>query len=65
MAHVLSAYEWETSAGKSAGKKARGRGINSLELFNDGSRWWISAVTWEEERPNNPIPKEFLSIRKK
>jgi hypothetical protein len=60
MAQVFSAYEWETTAGK----KERGRGVNSLELFNDGTRWWISAVTWEEERPNNPIPKEFLSTRK-
>jgi hypothetical protein len=60
MAHVFSTYEWETTAGK----KERGRGVNSLELFNDGARWWISAVTWEEERPNNPIPKELLSIRK-
>ena len=60
MAHVFSTYEWETTAGK----KERGRGVNSLELFNDGTRWWISAVTWEEERPNNPIPKEFLSKKK-
>jgi hypothetical protein len=60
MAHVFSTYEWETTAGQ----KARGRGVNSLELFNDGARWWISAVTWDEERPNNPIPKEFLSIKK-
>lgn len=60
MAHVFSAYEWETSAGR----RERGRGINSLELFYDGARWWISAVTWDEERPNNPIPKELLSGRK-
>jgi hypothetical protein len=60
MAHVFSTYEWETTIGQ----KARGRGVNSLELFNDGTRWWISAVTWDEERPNNPIPKEFLSKKK-
>lgn len=60
IAHIFSAYEWETTAGK----KARGRGVNSLELYNDGTRWWISTVTWEEERPNNPIPKELLSKKK-
>lgn len=56
IAHVFSSYEFFTED-----KKESGRGINSLELFWDGTRWWISAVTWEEERPNNPIPKEFLS----
>jgi hypothetical protein len=56
IAHVFSTYEYSTS-GK---KKMTGRGINSIEMFFDGKRWWISSVTWEEERPNNPIPKEFL-----
>lgn len=55
IAHVFSVYEWHTED-----KKEKGRGVNSIELFFDGTRWWISAVTWEEERPNNPIPKEFL-----
>lgn len=55
IAHVFSVYEFTTED-----KKVKGRGINSIELFWDGSRWWISAVTWDEERPGNPIPKEFL-----
>jgi hypothetical protein len=55
VAHVFSAYEFTTSD-----KKLSGRGVNSIELFWDGSRWWISAVSWDEERPDNPIPKEFL-----
>jgi hypothetical protein len=56
MAQIFSTYEYSTS-GKT---KMSGRGINSIEMFFDGKRWWISAVTWDEERPNNPIPKEFL-----
>lgn len=60
IAHVFSVYEFSTEDGK-----AKGRGINSIELFWDGARWWISAVTWDEERPNNPIPKEFLPKGKK
>lgn len=58
LAHVFSTYEFETTADKN--KKMSGRGVNSIELFWDGTRWWISAVTWDEERPDNPIPKEFL-----
>lgn len=55
LAHVFSVYEYET-----ADKKSKGRGINSVEMFFDGKRWWISAVTWDEERENNKITKEFL-----
>lgn len=60
IAHVFSVYEFSTEDGK-----AKGRGINSIELFWDGTRWWISAVSWDEERANNPIPKEFLPKGKK
>ena len=59
IAHVFSAYEFTTED-----KKTKGRGINSIELFWDGTRWWISAVTWDEERPANPIPKEFFNNKK-
>lgn len=56
MAHVFSTYE--------ARNKIDGpiiaRGINSIQLYFDGARWWITAAMWDDERPDNPIPKEFL-----
>lgn len=55
IAHVFSTYEFTTDDGKE-----KGRGVNSIELYWDGTRWWISFASWDEERPNNPIPKEFL-----
>ena len=55
IAHVFSVYEFSTADGKE-----KGRGVNSIELFWDGTRWWISAASWDEERAGNPIPKEFL-----
>ncbi len=36
------------------------RGINSLQLYHDGERWWISTITWEDEQNDNPIPDEYL-----
>lgn len=60
LAHVFSAYEWETTGEK----KEKARGVNSIELYWDGTRWWISAVSWDEERPDNPIPKELLKKQK-
>jgi hypothetical protein len=35
------------------------RGINSIQLFWDGHRWWILQIYWDAERPNNPLPPEF------
>ncbi|HMA24942.1 MAG TPA: hypothetical protein VKP00_13130, partial [Gemmatimonadaceae bacterium] len=37
-----------------------GRGINSIQLFNDGTRWWVVGVLWDNERPDRPIPAVFL-----
>ncbi|HYL69024.1 MAG TPA: hypothetical protein VEX69_07655 [Candidatus Limnocylindria bacterium] len=36
------------------------RGINSFQLFFDGTRWWVVTVFWQAETADNPIPKEFL-----
>ena len=36
-----------------------GHGIDNLELFWDGHRWWITHVTIAEIRPDHPLPKEF------
>jgi len=34
-------------------------GINSIQVVNDGQRWWVASVVWDTERPNNPIPPEY------
>ena len=35
------------------------RGINSIQLFWDGQRWWIMSIFWDSERPNNPLPAAY------
>jgi hypothetical protein len=35
------------------------RGINSFQLFWDGTRWWIMSIVWDDERPDSPLPKEM------
>lgn len=60
IAHVFSTYEYNNDA-----MTDKGRGVNSIELFWDGARWWISSASWDDERPNNPIPKEFLPAERK
>lgn len=36
------------------------RGINSIQLLNDGQRWWIINIYWTQESVENPIPDEYL-----
>ena len=56
IAHAFSTYE--SYRGDETAPFARG--INSIQLLNDGSRWWIVTIFWEGERPDNPIPERFL-----
>jgi len=56
IAHVFSTYAFR----RTADGPVLGRGVNSIELFWDGTRWWIAGATWDGERPDNPIPAEFL-----
>ncbi|MGH9495110.1 MAG: hypothetical protein ACRD3B_08945 [Candidatus Sulfotelmatobacter sp.] len=59
IAHVFSTYETRAKSGGAV----TGRGINSLELFYDGKRWWIASVCWDDERPDNPISPDYLPKR--
>jgi hypothetical protein len=36
------------------------RGINSIQLFNDGKRWWIVNIYWQQESAENRIPEKYL-----
>ncbi|WP_299122405.1 hypothetical protein [uncultured Winogradskyella sp.] len=36
------------------------RGINSIQLLNDGKRWWVINIYWMQESEENPIPEEYL-----
>ena len=58
---VFSTYESRHSP---SDEKPFERGINSIQLLRDGSRWWIASVAWDAERPDNPLPKEYLPAAK-
>jgi len=55
--HRFSTYE---SRMRAEDPKPFARGINSIQLLNDGQRWWVVTVFWDAERPNNPIPAKYL-----
>lgn len=58
---VFSTYESRRSPSDAAPFE---RGINSIQLVNDGKRWWIASVVWDAERPANPIPAQYLPVAK-
>ena len=57
IAHVWSTYESRHDPNDA---EPFMRGINSIQLFNDGSRWWILSIYWQHESRQHAIPEEYL-----
>jgi hypothetical protein len=55
--HVWSTYESRNTV---AGPVID-RGINSIELFYDGTRFWITSWSFDSETKQHQIPKEYLT----
>ncbi len=54
--HVWSTYESK----KTAEGTVEDRGINSIELYFDGTRFWILSWFFDTENKDRPIPKKYL-----
>jgi hypothetical protein len=57
IAHIFSTYESRHTADEA---KPFQRGINSIQLMNDGTRWWIVTIFWQGEDEKNPLPEKYL-----
>lgn len=57
MAHAFSSYESKRSPDDAEPFQ---RGINSMQLLNDGERWWFVTIYWDAERTGTPIPERYL-----
>lgn len=55
--HIFSTYE---SYRSESDEEPFTRGINSIQLMNDGERWWVVNIYWTGERKDNPIPAKYL-----
>ena len=55
--HRFSTYESRRAASDAT---PFARGINSIQLLNDGKRWWVVTVYWAGERPDARIPDIYL-----
>lgn len=56
--HLFSAY---AAKRKKEEEKPFMRGINSIQLWNDGKRWWIVSIFWQAETPDNLVPEKYLN----
>jgi hypothetical protein len=57
MVHVWSTYSGTVAA---PNQPPPPRGINSIQLSNDGTRWFIVNIFWESESARNPLPAKYL-----
>lgn len=57
IAHAFSTYE---SRHAPEDAKPFQRGINSIQLMNDGKRWWIVTIFWQGEDEKTPLPEKYL-----
>lgn len=60
VAHAFSTYESRREADD---PEPFQRGINSIQLMNDGDRWWIVNILWRGESPGLTIPERYLPDR--
>ncbi len=59
--HVFTTYEGKQ---KPEDEKPFVRGINSIQLYNDGTRWYLLSVFWQPETPEHPLPAKYLQTVK-
>jgi hypothetical protein len=55
--HAFSTYESRRGPDDA---KAFQRGINSIQLMNDGKRWWLVTIFWQGEDEKTPLPEKYL-----
>jgi hypothetical protein len=55
--HVFSTYESRKTL---ADEKPFMRGINSIQLWFDGKRWWVITILWQSESKDYPIPEKYI-----
>jgi hypothetical protein len=56
IAHVWSTFE----SRHTPGGEPFTRGINSIQLFHDGDRWWVVSVLWDKENEGKSLPERYL-----
>jgi hypothetical protein len=56
--HLMSAYDSKRTLADPA---PFARGVNSFQLWTDGTRWYVVTIYWEAETAENRIPAEWIT----
>ena len=56
VAHAFSTYESRRHPNAAPFM----RGVNSIQLIWDRGRWWITALAWQHEAVDEPLPERYL-----
>lgn len=56
IAHAFSTYQSRFYGSE----EVLGLGINSFQLVQNGGRWWIAGIVWDDESGAGPIPPRYL-----
>lgn len=59
VARLTSVYEFTWG---SATESRRGRGVNFFTLVNDGERWRIMSIVWDNERDGVSVLEAGLQV---
>ena len=59
------ATAWSSYDGRTADGSFHERGINSFELVKIDGKWLIASILWQEETPDNPLPRDLNKDPKK
>ena len=57
IAHVYSTYEARETP---TSPDIQFRGVNMIHLWNDGTRWWVMSIIWDNERDGLALPGKWL-----
>ncbi|MEZ5893636.1 MAG: hypothetical protein R3C58_10925 [Parvularculaceae bacterium] len=57
VASVFSAYEAFSTPDRTGFIK---RGMNLIQMYHDGARWWIMHMLWDDEREGLSLPRHIF-----
>ena len=57
--HLMSSYESRRTL---EDPEPFVRGVNSFQLWNDGKRWWVVSIMWEDNRSAGEIPDRYMGV---
>jgi hypothetical protein len=59
------ATAWSAYDGRTADGSFHERGINSFQLVKIDGKWLVASILWQEETPDNPLPRDLIKGSKK